>query len=147
MRLTDGGRGSPNKSQSSHRRREINAGLLIRRPLGCGECLAGKDSLARRLTLIHWTLIRMASPGLDASVVTLSLCLSSRDAPLVLLRQFWLLYLSLCFYPSRCQVKLNTFARLVATARKREEGATARLLVPCMFHRFGFFLFFTLFYY
>ena len=40
------------------------------RPLGCGECLAGKDSLVRRLTLIHWTLIRMALPGLDASVIT-----------------------------------------------------------------------------
>ena len=40
------------------------------RPLGCGECLAGKDSLVRRLTLIHWTLIRMASLGLDASVIT-----------------------------------------------------------------------------
>lgn len=34
------------------------------------ECLAGKDSLVRRLTLIHWTLIRMALPGLDASVIT-----------------------------------------------------------------------------
>lgn len=40
------------------------------RPLGCGECLAGKDSLVRSLTLIHWTLIRMALPGLDASVIT-----------------------------------------------------------------------------
>lgn len=40
------------------------------RPLGCGEYLAGKDSLVRRLTLIHWTLIRMALPGLDASVIT-----------------------------------------------------------------------------
>lgn len=40
------------------------------RPLGCGECLAGTDSLVRSLTLIHWTLIRMALPGLDASVIT-----------------------------------------------------------------------------
>lgn len=40
------------------------------RPLGCGECLAGKDSLVRSLTLIQWTLIRMALPGLDASVIT-----------------------------------------------------------------------------
>lgn len=40
--LTDEGRGSPNKSQSRPRRREINAGLLIRRPLGCGECGWGR---------------------------------------------------------------------------------------------------------
>lgn len=31
-------------------------------------CLAGKDSMVRRLNLIHWTPIRMASPGLDNSV-------------------------------------------------------------------------------
>lgn len=47
------------------------------RPLGCGEGRARKNSLVRRLTLIHWTLIRMALPGLDASVITVCVTLSS----------------------------------------------------------------------
>lgn len=39
------------------------------RPLGC-RVSGWADSLVRSLTLIHWTLIRMALPGLDASVIT-----------------------------------------------------------------------------
>lgn len=101
-------------------------GLLIRGPLGCGECLAGKDPLARRLTLIHWTLIRMASPGLDATVVTLSSC-----HPLLLLRQFSLLHLNLCFlfYPSLSQVKLNKFVRLWCDHSKKGKACNRFFLL------------------
>lgn len=43
-------------------------------------CLAGKDSMVRRLNLIHWTPIRMASPGLDNSVAVVFV---SRCPPVV----------------------------------------------------------------
>lgn len=78
------------------------------RPLGCGECLAGTDSLVRSLTLIHWTLIRMALPGLDASVITAFVSHSPPSPP----PQFYLLQFFFFFFSfSLLLFNLSNFIR------------------------------------